>query len=92
MPMLSLCSPAYWFNVRDESLGMAKATRAILTDPEKGWRYSANDERVKRAVGKWLERARRAQAIAMGREPVIANCVVLRGADGVQGGLWVEMV
>ncbi len=86
--MLDLVSPAYWFRVRDESLAAARKCREALTNPDGHWRYSANDPRVKRATASWLERAREAEARAEGKRPVIENCVVIRGADGVQGRLY----
>lgn len=88
--MDSLLTPAHWFRLRDESLDMARKTREVLTDLEGWFKYSANDDRVKRAVGAWLERAQNAQMIGMGRMPVIENCVVIQGGEGVQGKVFVD--
>lgn len=88
--MIGLLTPAHWFRLRDESIDMARKIKDALTDPEGWFRYSANDIRVKRAVGAWLERAQKAQRIAMGTQPVIDNCVVIRGSEGVQGKVYAD--
>ena len=65
-----------WIRKRDEAIQMARDTRATLTRPDGHWRYPDDDPRVAKAVQFWVDRARRAHAIALGRQPIIRNIVI----------------
>lgn len=68
-----LTDAAFWRIARRNNLSMARVTRALLIAPHGHWHLSADDARVKAAVGAWVERSRNAHAIAMGRRAVIEN-------------------
>ena len=66
-----LFDPETWKTQRREAMEAARGCRAVLTDPEGSWRYAPDDERVRKGVGVWVAKARRAHAIALGRKPVL---------------------
>jgi len=63
--------PEHWKKYRTAMMTAARGCRIALIRPDGVYRLSADDACVKIAVGKWVARARRAHALAMGREPVI---------------------
>lgn len=79
--------------LRAESLQGARECREVLTNPscDLMTRYSPDDPRVKKAVGFWIERARRFHAIAMGRKALSGTFVVIgHGGSGVIENPYVE--
>lgn len=86
--MLNLFSPARWRTHRDNAMLSARACRAALTDPTGHYRLAPDDQRVKDAVASWVAKARRAHAIALGREPVIRNMVVVDAEGAVSGAVY----
>ena len=54
-------------------------------------RYSGQPEHpnVKAAVSVWVAKAKRAHAIAMGREAVIENAIFINNQQSAEGGLYV---
>jgi hypothetical protein len=87
--MRQLFNPARWRNLRNSYLKAARDCRRTLTDPQGHWRYAVDDPQVKKAVGFWVQRARRAHAIALGREPITENAVVIQDGQGIRGPLYV---
>ncbi len=85
--MINLFSKSHWFNARKEYMTAARQCRETLTNPEGFWRYSPDDERVKAALATWVNRARNAHSIALGRRPVIANALVINQSDVRTGSL-----
>lgn len=80
-----------WRQKRAHSLIVARGTRETLTNPTGIWRYSPDDPRVKAAVGKWVERARRHHLIALGRKPLNGTFVVIgQAGSGVVENPFVE--
>lgn len=71
-----LTDRAKWLGKREQAMYMARRTRETLTDPQSNWRYPPDDQRVAAAVRVWVDRARHAHAVAMGREPVIPNVII----------------
>lgn len=87
--MLSwLLDAARWRQKRATNIAMARKTRATLTDTASHWRYAPEDERVQKATAHYVRRARRAHAIAMGREPVIKDIVIVDNGGGYRGPLY----
>lgn len=77
-----------WSNKRDQNIEAGRKCRDVLTDPNSHWKYPPDDERVKEAVGKWVERARNCHAIAMGRRPVISKFVYVSEDNQIEGQLF----
>jgi hypothetical protein len=86
--MKNLFTTSHWIKARTEYLTAARACRDTLTNPEGYWKYSAEDDRVKAAVQKWVQRAREAHAIALGRRPVIEKAIVINQGEAVTGSLY----
>jgi hypothetical protein len=90
--MLSLTTTAHWRKARTDYLTAARQCRDTLTDPAGHWRYAPHDQRVKAAVQKWIDRAKAAHAISMGRQPVIVKAIVVNQGEAVEGSLYAEAV
>ena len=77
IPILNrLTDRAKWLGKREEAIYMARRTRETLIDAKSHWRYPPDDSRVAAAVQIWVDRARHAHAIAMGRHPVMSNVII----------------
>lgn len=85
---MQLTAKANWKRKRDESLSMARLTRITLTRLDGFWGYAPDDIRVAAAVSKWVELARRAHAVYMGREPIIPNFIYINNETVRTGALY----
>jgi hypothetical protein len=86
--MLDILSTTRWLKNRDEVMQLARQTHYTLTNPVGHYRYAADDQRVKAAVRVWVQKARTAHHIAMGRRPVIDKAIVINQGEAVQGPLY----
>lgn len=88
--MIEMFSKANWAKKRGEYLEAARGCRDTLTNPNGYWRYDRNDERVKKALTFWIDRARNAHEFALGRKAIIGNMVVINGGQGAVTAIYAE--
>jgi hypothetical protein len=74
---------------RDSYMEAARACKATLTDPNSYWTLSADDERVKHAVGAWVAKARAFNRQLIGVAPVIPNFHYITPMQSISGDLYV---
>jgi hypothetical protein len=86
-PLVRLFEADHWREMRASKLNAARSCRDTLTNPDGFWRYSEDDERVKKAVRFWVARARNCHELAMGRRPV-HQVAVIGGGGMVEGTLF----
>lgn len=77
-----------WFKKRDGYMRGARGCKEALTRSDGFWRYAADDERVTAAVARWVGKARRAHAVAMGREPITERFTVISNSEVISGALY----
>lgn len=76
--MMGIIHADYWRKARTEYMDAARACRDALTRADGYWCYERTDPRVKIALGAWVQRARNAHAIALGRRPVMPNVIIIQ--------------
>lgn len=85
-----LFSADNWREKRAHNLIGARNCRKALTNPISSLMptYAKDDPVVKEAVGKWVARARRCHAMALGRKPVAENLVIIGRGGMYQGAMF----
>lgn len=87
---MDIFTQRHWKKARAGYMNQARLCKETLTDPLGHWRLDAGDERVKMAVQCWIDRARRAHAIALGRVALMENAVLVCNGAAVRGSVFVE--